>query len=154
LKHNSRPGLTPAQQYLFLKVSPICHGTGSLSPNGLRWEYRVRPILLSREYLVRITFKRDDTPKVFVIEPDITALAGGRKIPHVYHNPLSLCLFLPRANEWVGKMRIDQTFVPWAATWLFYFEDWLATDEWKGGGEHPSDNASEMGNRRARRILR
>jgi hypothetical protein len=34
-------------------------------------------------------------------------------------------------------MRLDQTIVPWAALWLFFFEEWLATDEWKGGGVHP-----------------
>ena len=34
-------------------------------------------------------------------------------------------------------MRSDQTVVPWTSLWLFYFEDWLASNEWKGGGEHP-----------------
>jgi hypothetical protein len=27
--------------------------------------------------------------------------------------------------------------VPWTALWLFYFEEWLVSNEWKGGGEHP-----------------
>lgn len=36
-------------------------------------------------------------------------------------------------------MRIDQTVVPWTALWLFYFEDWLASGEWKGGGQHPPE---------------
>jgi hypothetical protein len=35
--------------------------------------------------------------------------------------------------------RIDQTIVPWAALWLFYFEEWLSSDQWKGGGEHPGE---------------
>ena len=34
-------------------------------------------------------------------------------------------------------MRIDQTIVPWTALWLFYFKEWLASDDWKGGGIHP-----------------
>jgi hypothetical protein len=34
-------------------------------------------------------------------------------------------------------MRIDQTIVPWAILWLFYYEEWLVSDDWKGGGEHP-----------------
>ena len=25
------------------------------------------------------------------------------------------------------------------ALWLFYFEEWLASDDWKGGGMHPRD---------------
>ncbi len=36
-------------------------------------------------------------------------------------------------------MRLDQTIVPWTALWLFYFEEWLESNEWKGGGEHPGD---------------
>jgi hypothetical protein len=47
-----------------------------------------------------------------------------------------LCLFLPRAKEWDGMMRIDQTFVLWTEVWLYYFEEWLASNDWKGGGEH------------------
>ena len=34
-------------------------------------------------------------------------------------------------------MRLDQTIVPWAILWLFYFEEWLISNEWKGGGLHP-----------------
>jgi hypothetical protein len=37
-------------------------------------------------------------------------------------------------------MKISDTIVPWAVLWLYYFEDWLATDEWKGGGKHPDLN--------------
>lgn len=30
--------------------------------------------------------------------------------------------------------------VPWTSLWLYFFEDWLATDEWKGGGKHPAED--------------
>ena len=36
-------------------------------------------------------------------------------------------------------MRLDQTIVPWAILWLFYFEEWLSSNEWKGGGMHPEE---------------
>ena len=55
--------------------------------------------------------------------------------------------------KWAGRMRIDQTFVPWTATWLFYFKEWLASDEWKGGGEHPRLDEEED-HRHLRRRLR
>jgi hypothetical protein len=135
----TRPDLSPAQQYLFLKNSRVGHGRGTLNACGLVWEYSDRPTPVSREYLLRIEFKRDGIPQVFVKEPDIQILAGDREIPHVYKDPLCLCLYLPRSGEWNGAMRIDQTFVPWALVWLFYFEEWLASNEWKGGGEHPTD---------------
>lgn len=144
--------LTPAQQFLFLRRNPVCAGTGVLNAKGLSWDYRVRPTTLSREYVIRITLQKGGPPKAFVIEPDIQILAGERQIPHVYRNPLRLCLYLPGSNEWLGSMRIDKNFVPWVATWLFYFEEWLASDEWKGGGEHPDPEAEELGSRAIRQL--
>ena len=49
--------------------------------------------------------------------------------------------------------RIDQTIIPWTYTWLFYFEDWLSTDDWKGGGRHPGEEPEDPGNRALRRAL-
>jgi hypothetical protein len=134
-----RPNLTHAQQYIFLKSSRVGHGVGSLDVTGLVWEYKDRPTPLSREYIIRIEYRRGDIPKVFIKEPDMVLLAGDRKIPHIYKKPLHLCLYLPRSGEWDGTMRIDRTFVPWASVWLYYFEEWLASNDWKGGGVHPDE---------------
>ncbi|AIQ89412.1 protein of unassigned function [Methylobacterium oryzae CBMB20] len=35
-------------------------------------------------------------------------------------------------------MLLGRTIVPWAILWLWFFEDWLATGEWRGGGVHVS----------------
>lgn len=146
--------LTPAQQYLFLRHNPICLGKGTLNARGLSWSYRVRPTPISREYEVCITFRAAESPRVVVVSPSLTELGGGRKLPHVYYDPLRLCLYLPGSGEWEGHMRIDKTFVPWTATWLFYFEEWLESDDWKGGGEHPDPGEAETYNRRTRRRCR
>jgi hypothetical protein len=146
-----RPHLTPAQQYVFLRASRVGHGTGQLNVAGLVWEYTDRPTPLSREYLLRIEYSRGDVPRVFVKVPDIRALAGGRQIPHVYKDPLHLCLYLPGSGEWDGTMRIDRTFVQWAVVWLYYFEEWLASDDWKGGGVHPAERPASHQSRRERR---
>lgn len=139
---------------LFLHANPICAGTGRLTATGLTWDYRNRPTVLSREYSIRIVFRRDATPDVFVTNPDLEELAGGRPVPHVYHNPLRLCLILPGTPEWTGTMRIDQTFVPWTTTWLYYFEEWLDSNDWKGGGVHPDADDSRQPSRRVRRAAR
>ena len=69
-------------------------------------------------------------------------LAGGWRIPHLcQQKPPRLCLYLPRTYEWQSWMRLDQTIAPWTALWLFYFEEWLASDDWKGGGMHPETDA-------------
>ena len=146
--------LTPAQQYLFLRHNPVCRGRGTLNATGLTWTFRLRPSPISREYEILITFRAGDVPKVFVISPRLTELAGERILPHVYYDPLRLCLYLPGSGEWASDLRIDKTFVPWTATWLYYFEEWLESDDWKGGGEHPEPNATETYSRRYRRMRR
>jgi hypothetical protein len=55
-----RPSLTPAQQYVFLRVSRVGHGTGRVNAAGLVWEYTDQPTPLSREYLLRIEYWRGD----------------------------------------------------------------------------------------------
>lgn len=148
MRRGGRAELSPAQQFLFLRNNLICAGAGTLNHKGLVWNYRSRPTLLSREYGIRIVFERDDVPKIFVKDPDLKQLAGGRDLPHVYRRPTRLCLYLPGSGEWLRHMRIDQTFVPWTATWLYYFEEWLASDEWKGGGEHPAGEEDVAAHRR------
>jgi hypothetical protein len=89
-------------------------------------------------YTLQIVYPQGRTPRVVVRDPDLVVLAGGRRLPHVYgQKPPHLCLYLPRTGEWDNSMRISETIVPWAILWLFYFEEWLESDDWKGGGIHP-----------------
>ena len=142
--------LTAAQQFLNLRTNPICAGTGMLHAGRLVWTYRASPTPLSRAYGIGIDYRQGGIPSVFIDDPDLTILAEGRRLPHVYaQRPTRLCLYLPRAVEWAAWMRLDQTVVPWTALWLFYFEEWLISDEWKGGGEHP-DEADERPSRGSR----
>jgi hypothetical protein len=138
VRHDRPRPLTAAQQFVNLRSNPICAGAGMLRAGRLIWRYGACPTPMSRVYEMRIDYRQEDVPQVFVQGPDLVSLAGGRRLPHVYQQrPARLCLYLPRAREWAGWMRIDQTIVPWAALWLFYFEEWLDSDAWKGGGEHP-----------------
>lgn len=135
--------LTAAQQYLNLGANAISPGKGSLRAGRLTWSYPATPSPLSREYGMRIEFAQGGVPETYVDAPDLQALAGERTIPHLYgRNPPQLCLYLPCTYEWQPQMRIDLTIVPWSILWLFYFEEWLLSNDWKGGGLHPSgDNA-------------
>lgn len=133
-----RHNLTAAHQYGHLRGNPLCRGQGRLKRGRVTWRYDTSPTPLSRRYRVRIEYRQDAKPHVFVEDPDLVALAEGRALPHVYsERPVRLCLYLPDAGEWRADMRIDLTIVPWTALWLFYFEEWLSSDEWKGGGVHP-----------------
>lgn len=146
--------LSAAQQFLFLNNNNVCQGYGTLTKGKLVWRLKAQPSPLNREYEVQIIYEEGKTPEVIVLEPSITLLAGDRKIPHVYHNPIRLCLYLPRKRQWHADLRIDQTIIPWIYLWLYYFEEWLASNAWKGEGEHPNSDSELKGNRQTRRMAR
>jgi hypothetical protein len=133
--------LSAAQQYLALRSNPACHGQGTLGRGKLTWTWQTAPSALGRLYTLHVEFKESKVPKVFVDQPDLVALADGRKLPHVYsENPTRLCLYLPSSGQWHWGLLIAQTLVPWAALWLYFFEEWLLSNDWKGGGMHPPEN--------------
>ena len=139
-----RKPLTAAQQFLNLRGNPISRGDGVLRPGTFTWRFKATPSPIGRDYDIRIEFKQNASPEIFVDAPDLHTLAEGRRIPHLYQQtPPRLCLYLPKQYEWKSWMRLDQTIVPWTALWLFYFEEWLVSDDWKGGGVHPGDGDSQ-----------
>ena len=141
MRLGQRRPLTAAQQFVSLRGNSISSGKGVLKAGQFTWSYSAVPSPLSREYDIRIEFKQDRA-EIFVDNPDLHVLAGGRRIPHLYQQlPPRLCLYLPKTTEWRPWMRLDQTVVPWTALWLFYFEEWLASDDWKGGGMHPVEGS-------------
>jgi hypothetical protein len=138
MHYRRAPALTAVQQFVNLKINPICKGEGGVRLGTLNWEFTAQPDPLSRLYRVRIQFRQGGVPQVFVIDPDLSLLAEGRKLPHVYdQTPAQLCLYLPGTGEWSPSRRISETIVPWTFLWLWYFEEWLVSDAWKGGGLHP-----------------
>ena len=107
----------------------------------LRFAFLLTPTAMSRSYRCMLKMRNSGFPDVIVLEPDLEKLAGGREIPHVYphsNKGTRLCLWLPRADEWHRNMRFDETYLPWTARWLDYFEEWLVTGSWAGGGAHPN----------------
>lgn len=131
-------------QLLHLRALKLPVAVGQLRNGVLTFEYVVKPTPVSREYALRLTYRRGNPPHVQVLSPSIPELADGHgPVPHLYDrsHPVRLCLYLPRTHEWGPERSLAQTIVPWSADWLFYFEIWLATGEWNGGGEHPAPQA-------------
>lgn len=148
-----RQELTLSQQLLFLRANPSIEGEGTVRAKKLTWLMAVQPTALARTYRACITYLPGETPSVQIVEPSLELLANGRALPHVYRSPLRLCLYLPGAGEWKATKRLDQTIVPWTYLWLYYFEDWLGTDDWKGGGRHPGQEPETPQNRALRRSV-
>jgi hypothetical protein len=87
-------------------------------------------------YDVSITYRGGDKPEVRVLEPQLRRRSDDEPIPHMYEHE-RLCLYLPGVREWTPGKQIATTIVPWTSLWLFFYEVWLATGEWMGGGVEP-----------------
>ncbi|WP_245785323.1 hypothetical protein [Paracidovorax wautersii] len=107
----------------------------------LRFRFSIASGPFGRAYRCELRIKPGfGFPEMFVLSPDLQLLAGAKRLPHVYpsNGPgVRLCLWLPANREWRAEMSLGDTYVAWTAEWLAYFELWLATGEWRGGGVHP-----------------
>jgi len=130
-----QPAINLGRQYFALSANT--QGNGKLMCNKLTWSFQLQPTPLSRQYSLVLEYLRDQTPSIFIVEPDLNILANGRDIPHMYDQQRGkLCLYLPGA--WDSRLLIAKTIIPWASLWLYFYEEWLFTNEWKGGGKHPN----------------
>ena len=104
--------------------------------NGFTWIFNVRPTELSDEYILKVDYNETHFPKVYVLSPKPLPLANGAsKLPHTYDTRKQrLCLFHPRNGEWNSSMLIANTIIHWAIEWLYYYENWVYTGKWFGGG--------------------
>ncbi len=92
---------------------------------------------------------------VYIIEPKIKKYCG-KSPPHIYrlksvwnekkqeYDLLKLCLYLPGKNEYDKyNDNIVYTIISWAIKWTEFYELWLLTGTWYGGGIHPASNSSK-----------
>jgi hypothetical protein len=108
---------------------------------SLQWDVAFKPTPFSQSYKIRIEYTLGFPPKTYVIEPKKLVLHSDAKgLPHVYDNKSQrLCLYYPDGKDWNQGKALVNTIVPWAAEWLFFYENWLQTGEWHGGGVHPTN---------------
>lgn len=83
-------------------------------------------------------------PRVTVKGLELDEQLGHAEVPHVYRSRSlngqpQLCLFDPAARpvEWSASDLLADTTVLRAGQWLIFYEGWLATGRWDGGGRHP-----------------
>lgn len=113
------------------------------SGRSLRYRFHLSPSDFGRIYVceLRVTPGKRP-PEMFVLSPNLATLANGAELPHIYPSDgvgTKLCLWWPKQREWIPQMKLVDTYIAWTAEWLWHFEDWLATEVWGGGGEHPQE---------------
>ena len=102
----------------------------------LIWYGKIKPTPISREYNIRIVCRHEKKPKIYLYG-DIIEGIDKTDFPHHYHKDINkqevqLCLNLPAEFDY--SLRICDTIVPWAQEWLYFYEIWLSTGRWCGGG--------------------
>ncbi len=115
---------------------------GTLDP--VKRRYRVR-ITLTLPYAIENVTLLQVQPEVQILNPQLERHPEFEDgpVPHVYvndNNPALpfLCLFDPYNGEWSLSDLVAETTVPWTARYLYFYEGWLATGRWHGGGRHPT----------------
>lgn len=120
------------------------HGHGRVNGGELTWQFNAKPTPVSRKYRLRLGYTLQGPPEVFVLDPGVRALGEGHTIPDLFDQKRArLCLYLPKSNEWHRRRLLAGTLVHWSVLWLFHFEEWLISGEWRGGGVHV-DVANEL----------
>lgn len=95
---------------------------------------KIKPDPLSPVYSIKISYRVNKPPKIYILNPKLTLPAGKLKLPHVYKGN-KLCLYYPKNNEWHSGLSISNYIIPWISEWIFQYELWLVNGVWSGGGK-------------------
>jgi hypothetical protein len=93
------------------------------------------PTIVSKSYDVKICYDKYSGVDVYVINEKLEVAKNRKKLPHVYSHPeQKLCLFSWKKRQWTKEKLISTTIIPWASEWLEFYELWLISGKWLGGG--------------------
>lgn len=137
-------GYSAVEQLNFLKAT-YKDSKGTVSRGTLVWYLDIQPLAINGTYRLKITYKMGEFPHAYIASPKPLPLAkGATKLPHTYDTKTQqLCLFYPKFREWDKTMKIAETIVHWAALWIVYYESWVLTGVWQGGGHGEWDAPKE-----------
>ncbi len=133
-KYPREKALTPAQQGYFLKIS-FPQFQVIAARHELRCIGTLQPSVTSNTYTISLEYVVPERPRVRVVRPDLTLASGREKLPHVFRGN-DLCLHV--RGEWRPDLKISEHIIPWISFWLEFYETWLVTGEWLGGGHEPA----------------
>ena len=86
IKFPRQPPLSAVAQYVALQ-NRAPFGVTRPSHNGVNWRGTMCPSEFGRNYSVELDYLIGATPTVWLREPNLRELSGGRRLPHVYAQP-------------------------------------------------------------------
>lgn len=112
----------------------------------LKWCGKIKPTALSEEYNILIKYSWGKSPESWVFGENLKKL-DSPDFPHNFKidkdkKKVRICLYHPKNDEWNPSQYISKTIIPWSVEWLYFYDVWLSTGKWYGGGIHP-DNKDE-----------
>ena len=137
-RYVSKPPYTLLQQKVALKTT-YRDSECEYNKKQLLWTGKIKPTPLSKVYTVAIIYELWEVPRVGELGDELEKLDDSN-FPHKYEidaekKKVRICLY--RYQEFTSYKLLADTIIPWTIEWLYYYELWLATGEWLGGGDHP-----------------
>lgn len=106
-----------------------------MTRNELRCVGNLRPTSTSDDYTIEISYRIPTRPRIHVLSPPLRLAPGQNRLKHVFPGD-ELCLYIQ--GEWRPDLPLSRYVIPWVSEWLLFYEVWLATGEWLGGGHEPT----------------
>ncbi len=107
----------------------------------LYWKGNIRPSTLSRYYKIKIIYHVASMRPKVILYGNVPGI-DRPDFPHHFKidrekKKVELCLHMP--YEFDGRKQIiGDSIIPWTQEWLYFYEIWLATGNWCGGGHSPN----------------
>ena len=120
-----------------------CQVTGGL----LVCTGRIQPCPITDTYTARIEYRVAGLPRTFITDPPLRRRQANQRIAHTYSDT-ELCLFTAADHDWTADQPIARSIVPWTYEWIVFYEAWLATGYWRGGGVIPGEGEHGRGRMR------
>lgn len=144
-KYYRKPKYSLLQQRVAL-LSAYKDGECQIDKTSLFWFGKIQPTPLSKEYKIVLSYKLGEPPKVWLLGDELEKL-DHKDFPHKYEVDIEkkmvrICLY--RHREFSAYKLLANTIIPWTVEWLYYYELWLATGGWLGGGEHPRSGNEKL----------
>ena len=110
------------KQYPAFRGNRIDHRTSTLTFIG-----NIQPTLHSDTYQLKLVYPVWGIPKMYVVEPMIKPSPDI----HIYQQG-HLCLYHPVETPWRDQHHLSDTFIPWTAEWLVFYELYKLYGVWLG----------------------